>query len=72
LFAINSRDTDFLKEIKTIVSNESNFIEDQKGRLFTNKKIKGSIHTIVHYRDTRPKDRQEVMKELRIRNMKDI
>jgi hypothetical protein len=72
LFAINSRDADFLKEIKTIVSDESNFIEDQKGRLFTNKTIKGSVHTIVYYRDTRPEDRQEVMKELRIRNMKDI
>jgi len=72
LFAINSRDTNFLKEIKTIVADESNFIEDQKGRLFTNKKIEDRVYTIIHYRDTRPEDRQEVMKELRTRDMKGI
>jgi hypothetical protein len=72
LFAINARDTHFLKVIKTIVSDESNFIEDQKGRLFTNKTIGDRVYTIIHYRDVRPEDRQEVMKELRTRNMKKI
>jgi hypothetical protein len=47
-------------------------MEDQKGRLFINKKIEGSLYTIRYYRDTNPEDRKEVMKELRTRNMKRI
>jgi hypothetical protein len=72
LFAINSKDADFLKEIKTVVSDKSNFIKDQRGRLFANKVIENSLYTIRYYRDVNPEDRQEAMQKLRKRVTKGV